>query len=272
MGVLRSLWSSGVSMFVIAFLILVSVPRAMLEGLQEIGRTLLDWLNSAFPVGTRSVLYGAHCFFIHPFFVAAAWRKLYGTPKDWRLWAAFFLHDLGYVGKPNMDGPEGESHVEWGARALERLVYWVEKPRFRDTLPSFQEHVARRDAQSWYEFSLYHSRFIAKRDRVLPSPLCMADKLAVALEPAWLYLPRVFLSGELWEYMSRAGGKDGGKYAGEKNSPEVAAALERGTIRSWHFAMTTYCRQWAETHKDGREDTWTANPASAPKEDPSCLE
>ena len=69
-------------------------------------------------VGTKSVLFGAHCFLIHPFFVAAAWWKLYGFPWDPRCWAAFFLHDIGYLGKPNMDGIEGERHVLLGGRIM----------------------------------------------------------------------------------------------------------------------------------------------------------
>src|SRR5450759_2462608 len=47
-------------------------------------------------VGTKSVLFGAHCFFIHPIFVAVGWSILFRFPWDLRLWAAFFLHDLGY--------------------------------------------------------------------------------------------------------------------------------------------------------------------------------
>ncbi len=47
-------------------------------------------------VGTKSVLFGAHCFFIHPFLVAFGWWALGQFPWDPRLWAAFFLHDLGY--------------------------------------------------------------------------------------------------------------------------------------------------------------------------------
>src|SRR5882757_8921986 len=69
-------------------------------------------------IGTKSVLFGAHCFFLHPWFVAAGWCKLYGFPWDPRLWVAFFVHDLGYLGKPNMDGPEGESHPEFGAKVM----------------------------------------------------------------------------------------------------------------------------------------------------------
>ncbi len=78
-------------------------------------------------IGTKSVLFGAHCFFLHPFFVAWAWWKLYGFPWDPRLWAAFILHDIGYWGKPNMDGPEGETHPEVGARIMGRLF---DRPRY----------------------------------------------------------------------------------------------------------------------------------------------
>ncbi|MDQ6662779.1 MAG: hypothetical protein M3Z23_00090, partial [Acidobacteriota bacterium] len=42
-------------------------------------------------IGTRSVLFGAHQFLLHPVFLAIAWRRLYGFPWDPRLWAAFFL-------------------------------------------------------------------------------------------------------------------------------------------------------------------------------------
>jgi hypothetical protein len=185
-------------------------------------------------VGTKSVLFGAHCFFLHPWFVAAAWWRLYGFPTDPRLWVAFFVHDLGYWGKPNMDGPEGERHVEWGATCMAK---WF--------------------GPKWGAFCLYHSRFYAKRDGRPYSRLCVADKLAVALEPWWLYLPRVILSGEIWEYMALAGGKNTSKYKGEPNSKYVTMQLQTGTIRGWHRGMTAYLRDWVAVHRDGREDTWT---------------
>ena len=77
-------------------------------------------------IGTKSVLFGAHAFYLHPWFVAWAWWKLYGFPwKPW-LWVMFFVHDLGYWGKPNMDGPEGEEHPWLGARFLYRLqALWI---------------------------------------------------------------------------------------------------------------------------------------------------
>lgn len=187
-------------------------------------------------VGTKSVLFGAHQFLIHPWFVAAAWWRLYGFPWDPRLWVAFFVHDLGYFFYhcPNMDGAEGERHVEWGATFMRRHF-----------------------GPKWGKFCLYHSRFYAKRDGQPFSRLCVADKLAVVLEPWWLYLPRVIASGEIHEYMALAGGKANSKYKGEPNSKYVSMQLETGTIRGWHRAMTTYLREWVEEHKDGRTDTWT---------------
>ena len=79
-------------------------------------------------VGTKSVLFGAHCFFIHPFFVAFGWWALGRFPWDPRLWAAFFLHDLGYLFSPNMDGLEGEEHVHLGAKIMGLLFghWWAD--------------------------------------------------------------------------------------------------------------------------------------------------
>ena len=52
----------------------------------------------------------------------------------------------------------------------------------------------------WYEFAAGHSRSYALANNIPISKLCLADKLM--LEPWWLYLPRVRLTGELKEYMS----------------------------------------------------------------------
>lgn len=181
-------------------------------------------------IGTKSVLYGAHCFIIHPWFVMFAWWKLYGFPNDIRLWIAFFVHDLGYLGKPNMDGPEGETHVELGANIMGIF------------------------GKKWADFSRYHSRFYAKKDGVQFSALCVADKLAICLEPAWLYLPRVRWTGEIFEYMNLAVRK---KYDGEPVAKYESMRLSTKSVKDWHTGMTAYLRRWVEEHKDGREDTWT---------------
>lgn len=179
-------------------------------------------------IGTRSVLFGAHQFLLHPCFVAWAWWQLFGFPWDPRLWIAFFVHDLGYIGKPNMDGPEGERHVEFGANLMR--VFGVE----------------------WKEFSLYHSRFYAKRDRRPVSRLCYADKLAIVLTPAWLYVPMATATGEIDEYMDLARTRT---TAGEpKYASMNTYSNER---RQWYANVQEYLRRWVAEHKDGRSDTWT---------------
>jgi hypothetical protein len=130
------------------------------------------------PVGTKSVLFGAHCFFIHPIFVAIAWIKLYGFPFKIQIWLSFFVHDLGYWGKPNMDGIEGETHPELGA------------------------YIMRIFGIKWHDFSLYHSRYYAKTKGAQFSKLCVADKLAFCIEPYWLYIFKATLTGEIHEYMN----------------------------------------------------------------------
>lgn len=183
-------------------------------------------------VGTKSVLFGAHCFFIHPIFVFIAWWKLYGFPFDPRLWIAFFVHDLGYIGKPNMDGKEGETHVELGAKIMGFLF-----------------------GKKWEDFSRYHSRFYAKKDGVMYSKLCVADKYSICLEPYWFYIIRVILSDEINEYMGISGEK--AKYKGERLNKYEHMKLQANTKRGWFESMTSYMIRWVEEHKDGKEDTWT---------------
>ncbi|WP_025227821.1 hypothetical protein [Fimbriimonas ginsengisoli] len=206
-------------------------------------------------IGTKSVLFGAHCWFIHPWFVARAWTKLYGFPKDYRLWVAFFVHDLGYLGKPNMDGPEGETHVEFGANLMHRW-FDVSEPTRTPECDRIRHAVGHRwcpgcisQFNEWRNFCLYHSRFYAKRDRQPFSRLCVADKLAVALEPWWLYLPRVIATGEIREYMALARHREGSKYS--------AMQMNTTSPRAWFETMGVYLRAWAYEHADGRPDTWT---------------
>lgn len=181
-------------------------------------------------IGTKSVLFGAHCFLLHPWFVAVAWWRLYGFPWDLRLWVAFLVHDLGYWGKPNMDGPEGERHVEFGARIMDFLF-----------------------GPEWGNLCRYHSRFYAKKDGVRPSRLCMADKLSIAMTPAWIYLPMTRASGEIHEYMALAKTRN---LAGEGNK-YVHMNLGTGDQREWYADVQRYVFRWVQEHKDGREDTWT---------------
>jgi len=179
-------------------------------------------------IGTKSILFGAHQFIIHPIFVFLAWRQLYGFPTDPRLWLAFILHDLGYFGLPNMDGPEGETHVEWAANLMGK---WF--------------------GLEWYELCLYHSRFYAKKHHKPVSRLCLADKLAFVLTPKQLYLPLVKLTGEVEEYMALARERTAG---GEPKYSSMTDDYEQ-----WYLDVKEYLSRWVITHLDGREDVWTPN-------------
>lgn len=130
-------------------------------------------------IGTRSVLFGAHQFLLHPLCVAIAWWKLYGFPKDWRLWVSFFVHDIGYFNCSNMDGEEGEAHALIGGVLMS---WWFGK--------------------EWGDFTVFHSRFYAKKMGVAPSRLCLADKYAFCVMPRWLYLLMVRATGEIREYQA----------------------------------------------------------------------
>jgi hypothetical protein len=128
-------------------------------------------------IGTRSLLFGAHCVPIHTVMLAVAWWRLFGPPRGHKLWLSFLVHDLGYFGCREMDGAEGELHPALGGKLMRVF------------------------GREWEIFTAAHSRYYARRLGVPPSRLCAADKLATALEPWWLYLPRAWLSGELRYYM-----------------------------------------------------------------------
>jgi hypothetical protein len=210
-------------------------------------------------VGTKSLLFGAHLWFLHPFFVALAWWKLYGFRRvtcpssgvrtallDPRLWLCFLVHDWGYWGCPNMDGPEGEQHPRLGAVIVGEL--------FDPWCAACHYHWQWSDCcHRWSRFALFHSRFLAKQAGAQPSLLCAADKLAIALEPWWLYLPRVMATGEIHEYMRLASRN----LAGEPLGKYGTMSLDVSTARAWHRSMCSYVRGWAYEHRDGKADTWT---------------
>jgi hypothetical protein len=236
-------------------------------------------------IGTKSVLFGAHCFAIHPFFVMIAWIKLYGFPFHPAIWLSFFFHDLGYWGKPNMDGEEGEIHVEFGAKVLSifdkgikgyeykfwqysnKGVWWL-NDYWSDEINKLRKDgwkiinigeyytILERPVKNtkWADFSRYHSRFYAKKDRVNPSKLCVADKLAIALEPAWLYLPRVNWSGEIKEYMALAKKRE---EQGEKLNKYEAMKLNSEDQKQWFQGVKDYMIRWVDAHKNDQTDHWT---------------
>src|ERR1700690_2156613 len=162
-------------------------------------------------IGTKTLLWGYHQFILHPLLVAAAWWKLYGFPWDPRLWVAFFIHDLGYVGKPNMDGVEGQQHPYWGAEVMCFLF---------DLTPPYD---------TWYKFTIYHSRTLANLYFAPLSRLGYADKLAFLYYPKWLLKILYALSGEGAEYLINNGITDWGewyKVAADNNIKTLKSAQQ----------------------------------------------
>lgn len=211
-------------------------------------------------VGTKSVLFGAHCFLIHPVILFIAWWKLFGFPYSPKLWVAFFVHDLGYFGKPNMDGAEGVTHPELGAMIMHKL--FDEKGTVVNI--GRNQTIRTADKMEWHDFVLYHSRFYAKKYGKQPSKLCIADKLAICLEPTYFYLLRVNLSGEVTEYMKVAESRN---LAGEPTNKYESMKLSTKKQVDWFRAVKSYIGRWVEEHKDGKEDTWTPETKQAINDD-----
>ena len=130
--------------------------------------------------GTKSLFYGTHQLFWHPFTVWLSWIELYGFPT-WKESICILVHDVGYISCPDMDGQCGEKHPELGARIVGQLF-----------------------GKEYHNLCLYHSRTTAAKHGVSPSRLCWADKLSIRWEPSWFYLFRARLSGEIKEYRKHA--------------------------------------------------------------------
>lgn len=139
-------------------------------------------------IGTKSVLFGVHQFLWHPLTVGLAWRRLFKVWPTWREWVCIFVHDLGYWGKPNIDGPEGRTHPESGAMFTHRLL----------------DRPSRTGSTTYYDLTIFHSREYARILNQEPSLLCWADKYSVLCEPRWFYLLRARLSGEAVEFKANA--------------------------------------------------------------------
>jgi hypothetical protein len=187
---------------------------------------------------TTSVLFGAHAFFLHPFLVFGAYWRLYGFPRDPRLWLAFALHDIGYVGRESVEGFGSEEHVELGGQVMDLIA-----------------------GTRWGSFVRRHSRYWCHLHGQPYSRLCVADKLAFVMTPAWLYLSMTRVTGELGEYMAVADGRQAG---GKFTDPE-RRLLQSGDERLWLEGLKSYTARWVEQHRDERRDTLTA-PASSVKQ------
>lgn len=163
-------------------------------------------------VGTKSVLFGVHQFAWHPFTVACAWISLYGKFPKWWEAVAIFCHDLGYLRCPNMDGPEGVRHPVFGADLTFSVVHTLRRAWLAFRHP-FMGVAEEDDDAFWFaerarRLALGHSRFFAKQAGISVSKLFAADKASIFFDPAWFYLLRARLSGEIWEYIANSGWPD----------------------------------------------------------------
>lgn len=155
-------------------------------------------------MGTKSLLFGAHAFWLHPILVWIGWVKTFGFRRVYyrplvasraisvhamhpMLWVACIVHDWGYFGKPNMDGPEGQEHPQLGMNIVYRLCKMLRM----------------RSKSTWAVFTGAHSGSFCKRrlNNIPTSPLYYPDKLALVYHPAILYVLGCWWSGELDEYV-----------------------------------------------------------------------
>jgi len=160
-----------------------------------------------------------------------AWWRLFGFPCDPRLWVGFLVHDLGYLGRPNVEGAGSEGHVELGGRIMTRLF-----------------------GKQWGSLCFRHSRYWCHVHGQPYSKLCVADKLAFVLTPGWLYLPMVKASGELREYMAASQARQ----AGGKFSEVELCLIGSRDPRVWLEGLKSYTRRWVAKHRERHLDTWTA--------------
>jgi hypothetical protein len=139
------------------------------------------------------------------------------------LWFAFFLHDIGYLNRSDMDGPSGEEHVVLGARIMGSLF-----------------------GPAWADECYRHSRYWSRRMGLPVSRLCLADKLAFAMTPPWLYIPMARWTGELSEYMERS--KE--RQAGDRSfTAEELRLLESGRPKEWLQGLQSYTLRWVEKQR-----------------------
>src|SRR5512146_655123 len=137
-----------------------------------------------------------------------------------------------------MDNIEGERHVLLGGH----IMGWF-------------------CGAKWRDFTLCHSRHWAKRLDKPYSKLCVADKLAFAMTPAWLYLPMARASGELAEYMRVASARQSG---GQFSNFELSL-LKCRNPEVWLEGLKSYTRRWIEKHRDGCADHWTVIRSTEPQ-------
>ena len=79
------------------------------------------------------------------------------------------------------------------------------------------------------------------------SRLRLADKMAFALTPVWLYLPMARWTGELQEYMLRSRERQ----AGDNGFTAEEELLVRSEVpKEWLRGLQSYTLRWVDRHRD----------------------
>lgn len=140
-------------------------------------------------LGTKAVLFGVHQFILHPMTVWLSWLLVYRAIPGFQQTGAIVLHDIGYIGCNDLDGPEGRYHPILGAAIADRIFGATAR-----------------------DLALAHSRTYAQEAGIPLSALCLPDKLSLFLYPAWLYSCLAVLSGEMREFQQYLGVLDSDRH------------------------------------------------------------
>jgi hypothetical protein len=141
-------------------------------------------------IGTKTLLFGNHQFILHPVCVYIAWVKLYHHIPSWKEAVCILIHDWGYWGLPNIDGPEGEGHPKWASDwAHIHLDGLFGKYYYKKDYPFYYQQLCR-----------YHSSTLANQSQKPTSRLFLADKYGQVIIPSWVQVILGKLTGETNEY------------------------------------------------------------------------
>lgn len=160
--------------------------------------------------GTKTLLFGNHHLILHPVLVTIAWVRIYKQFPSFKELVCIIVHDWGYWGKRDVDGPDGEQHPAFGARLTCRLF-----------------------GDKCWQTCAGHSRFYAHQMRIPVSRLCLADKYSPFVAPAWIWVFLGTLSGEIREYTSHS------KYEQHKEHGGCGGF-------EWYWAYREQCLKWVK--------------------------
>ena len=130
-------------------------------------------------VGTKTILFGLHSFWLHPMVVWYSYFKIYGS-LSFKMAAAIFFHDLGYWRCKSLKHGDGYSHPSKSAELFSKFF--------------------KNDYHQYYQIYHHSRRYPSGNTEV--SCLGIADKLSFFYYPKWLVLFLGTLSGELKEYLN----------------------------------------------------------------------